>query len=283
MDAAGAVTTGSNNTIIGTYAGDAITTGGSNTVIGYNAFGASSGNGNQNTIIGENAGTTLGAVAENVHVGYEAGKLLNSGLNTCVGFQAGSTWSNSSDDYEMAAFGRQAGRNQTGGWGQIYLAHRDHAPGAAAVWLYGNSAGACTQGNNSSSWTTTSDQRLKKNIVDNNVGLSAIDQLQVRNFEYKTDDEIDRSEFPNVTQGKWTQEDQDAGLGTKDEWKQSMSLGKTGVTQIGLIAQELEAVLPDCVTTDIRGVKTVDTDEIMWHMLTAIKELSTKVKALESA
>ena len=61
-----------------------------------------------------------------------------------------------------------------------------------------------------------------------------------------------------------------------------MSLGHGG-TQIGLIAQELEAVLPECVTTDIRGVKTVDTDEIMWHMLTAIKELSTKVKALESA
>ena len=29
--------------------------------------------------------------------------------------------------------------------------------------------------------------------------------------------------------------------------------------------------------------KTVDTDEIMWHMLPAIKELSAKVTALEAA
>ena len=276
------ITTGSTNVVIGNYAGDGMTTGYGNTVVGYNAFGASTGNGNQNVCIGENAGTTLAAKSENVHVGYEAGKLLNSGLNTCLGFQAGSTWQHENNDYEMCAIGRQAGRSQTGGWGQLYIAHRNHSPGAAAVWVYGSDGGACTQGNNSSSWTTTSDQRLKKNIVDNNVGLVAIDQLQVRNFEYKTEDEIDRTAFPKVTQGKWSQADEDAGLGTKDEWKQPMSLGHGG-TQIGLIAQALEAVLPECVTTDIRGVKTVDTDEIMWHMLTAIKELSTKVKALESA
>ena len=86
-------------------------------------------------------------------------------------------------------------------------------------------------------------------------GLKDVMQLDSLFELWKVDSEIDRSEFPNVTQGKWTQEDQDAGLGTKGEWKQSMSLGKTGVTQIGLIAQELEAVLPDCVTTDIRGVR----------------------------
>ena len=276
------INTGTNNVVIGTYAGDAMTTGGGNTIIGYNAFGASTGNGNQNVCIGENAGSTLDADSENVFVGWEAGKNLAKYGNTCLGFEAGISWSHADNDYEECAIGRQAGKNQSGGWGQLYIAHRDHAPGAAAVWIYGSDGGACTQGNNSSSWTTTSDQRLKKNIVDNNVGLVAIDQLQVRNFEYKTEDEIDRTQFTNVAQGKWTQSDEDAGLGTKDEWKQKMSLGHSG-TQIGLIAQELEAVLPECVSTDVRGVKTVDTDEIMWHMLTAIKELSTKVKALEAA
>ena len=88
---------------------------------------------------------------------------------------------------------------------------------------------------------------LKKNIKSIPNGLETIKKLQGRTFE----------------------------------WKASANMAE-GV-KYGLIAQELEAVLPDCVTTDIRGVKTVDTDEIMWHMLTAIKELSTKVKALESA
>ena len=50
--------------------------------------------------------------------------------------------------------------------------------------------GAVYQGNNSSSWSTTSDRRIKKNIVDNTVGLDAINQVQVKNFEYRTEDEI---------------------------------------------------------------------------------------------
>ena len=53
-------------------------------------------------------------------------------------------------------------------------------------------------------------------------------------------------------------------------------------TQIGIIAQELEAVAPNCVTTNEKGIKTVDTDELFWHMLNAIKELSAKVTALEA-
>ena len=53
-------------------------------------------------------------------------------------------------------------------------------------------------------------------------------------------------------------------------------------THVGVIAQELEAVCPDCIKVGVNGVKTVNTDELFWHMLNAIKELSTKVKALEA-
>ena len=58
----------------------------------------------------------------------------------------------------------------------------------------GNSSGTygnMYQGNNSSSWSTTSDRRIKKNIVDNTVGLSEILQLRVRNFEYRLPEEIE--------------------------------------------------------------------------------------------
>jgi hypothetical protein len=37
---------------------------------------------------------------------------------------------------------------------------------------------------------TVSDERIKKNITDNNIGLEAINKIQVRNFEYRTEDEI---------------------------------------------------------------------------------------------
>ena len=42
--------------------------------------------------------------------------------------------------------------------------------------------GGVYQGNNSTTWSTTSDQRLKKNIIDNNEGLALITAIQVRNF-----------------------------------------------------------------------------------------------------
>ena len=53
-------------------------------------------------------------------------------------------------------------------------------------------------------------------------------------------------------------------------------------TQLGVIAQELELVAPNCVKTSEKGVKTVASDELFWHMLNAIKELSAKVTALEA-
>ena len=57
------------------------------------------------------------------------------------------------------------------------------------------------------------------------------------------------------------------------------AVAKTG-TQLGVIAQELELICPDCVTTESSGVKTVSGDNLHWHMLNAIKELSTQNAAL---
>ena len=119
------------------------------------------------------------------------------------------------------------------------------------------------QSNNSSSWSTTSDRRIKKNIVDNNVGLSVIEQLQVRNFEYKTKDEI-TDDSPELT-----------------DVVDSAAVDVQGL-QIGVIAQELEEVCSSCVTTLSTGVKAVNTDELFWHMLNAIKELSTQLKEATS-
>ena len=56
------------------------------------------------------------------------------------------------------------------------------------------STGGVYQGNNSSTWSTTSDRRLKKNIVDSTIGLAEINQIKVRNFEYKTEDELSEIE-----------------------------------------------------------------------------------------
>jgi hypothetical protein len=117
--------------------------------------------------------------------------------------------------------------------------------------------GGVYQGNNSTLWSVTSDQRLKKNIVDNNIGLEKITAIQVRNFEYRLPDEVDA------------------------ELKPTDAIEKSGV-QLGVIAQELQQVLPECVKTESTGVMSVDADNLTWYMINAIKELKAEVESLKS-
>ena len=120
------------------------------------------------------------------------------------------------------------------------------------------------QSNNSSSWSTTSDRRIKKNIVDNTTGLDAIKQIRVRNFEYKTEEEI-INDSPEL-----------------EEFSKSAVVDEQGL-QVGCIAQEIESILPDVVETiEGTGVKSVNADHLTWYLVNAVKELSAKNEALET-
>ena len=55
-----------------------------------------------------------------------------------------------------------------------------------------------------------------------------------------------------------------------------LGVGNEGKVQTGVIAQEIEAVLPECIKVSDRGAKTVNTDPIMWALVNAVKELSAK-------
>jgi hypothetical protein len=57
--------------------------------------------------------------------------------------------------------------------------------------------------------------------------------------------------------------------------------GNEGV-HTGIIAQEVEAVLPECINVSKEGAKTVQTDPILWALVNAVKELSTEVKSLKT-
>ena len=96
--------------------------------------------------------------------------------------------------------------------------------------------------------------------------MDAINQIKVRNFEYRTADEIDLNEWPEtVTNGD------------------DVIVNHTG-TQLGAIAQEIESILPGSVTNhEGTGKKELSTDPILWALVNAVKELSTKVTALENA
>ena len=123
---------------------------------------------------------------------------------------------------------------------------------------YNGGNGNVYQKNNSADWATTSDRRLKKDIVDNTSGLDVLKQIQVRNFKYRSQDEIEDSSIKN-----------------------QVIEGHNGTTQIGVIAQELESILPDAVVTNSdTTVKTVEGDSIKWYLVNAVKELSAQNEAL---
>ena len=103
-------------------------------------------------------------------------------------------------------------------------------------------------------------EELRKNIVDNNIGLDKINQIQVRDFEYRTLDEI--TDFDT------------------DDNRKAAVVNIKGV-QIGAIAQEIEKVLPELVITQSTGVKTVNPDKLTWYMINAIKELKAEIDELK--
>jgi len=248
-------TTGENNTAVGQTALGSTTTGTNNSALGYDALQANT-TGQRNVAVGKDALKTNTTGEYNTAVGYQA--LLNmsgSNLHTAVGYLAGSTSTNGSG---CTLIGSYAQPSSASGDYQLVVC----TTGGSNVLGKGNSTGfidpnggGVFQGNNSSSWSTTSDQRLKKNIIDNNEGLDKITAIKVRNFEYRLPDEV--TDLP-----------------------QEQAINKAGV-QLGVIAQELQAVCPDCVTEQSTGVLSINTDELFWHLVNAVKELKAEIDQIK--
>ena len=215
---------GPHNLCIGSRSGEKLRDGENNTVIGGNYCALFLQTGDWNTILGSLAGYA-----------YDTNNSIQSG-SYCTQIGGYTRSSGSSNDYENCF-----------GYGMV-------GKGANTTHIRGNAYNS----NNSSSWSTTSDERIKKNIVDNNIGLDAIEKIRVRNFEYRTQNEITDFDDPK-----------------------SVVVQKEGV-QLGVIAQEIKDVLPDVVNQNTTGAYSVDPDNLTWYLVNAVKELSAEVKSLKA-
>lgn len=261
-------TTASNNTAVGYQASYSSTVGYENTAIGYQALYSNTSNantavgwsalkanttGSTNTAVGDGALTANTTGTSNSALGLNALSANTTGsYNTALGYIAGNTITTGSY-YVMIGYNSQPG-SITGG-AEIVIGTSNVTGKGANTGFINPGGGGVYQGNNSAAWSITSDQRLKKNIVDNNNGLDIINQIQVRNFEYRLPEEI--TELP-----------------------QDQAIQKQGV-QLGAIAQELQQILPECVKTESTGVMTVDADNLTWYLVNAVKELTARIKQLE--
>jgi len=265
-------TTGNDNVALGHAAMRQNTTGSSNTAVGYEALYANT-TGVNNTAIGLRALEANTTGENNTVLGYAAGVAITTGSkNICIGRVAGDGNVSLTTGSSNICIGDRVTPNSSSGTHQIVISGVEFAAGKGNDTAFINAnGGASYNGGNTTTWTTTSDRRIKKNIVDNNEGLEKINGIRVRNFEYRLPEEVDAELSPT-----------DAVI-------------KSGV-QLGVIAQELQEVCPDCVEQQSTGVLSVQTDEIFWHMVNAIKELKaindaqavrietleTKVTALEA-
>ena len=258
--------TASDNVAVGYQALYDNTSGNYLVAVGYQAL-ENNTTGQYNTAIGWDALKTNTTGGTNTAVGYRAGDDCAGGNNTFLGVHAGDAYTTGNQSTFLGYYAGVGNLGATDSF-QLYIARNDAGAGAAATWIRGDSAGACFQGNNSSSWSTTSDRRIKKNIVDSTQGLEIVNKIRVRNFEYRKPEEIDLSEFPLVTA--------DGRNAT------CLAQSPTG-TQIGVIAQEYEEVLPNSVIVDqSKGNKEVDTDSLIWHLVNSVQELSAEVEQLKS-
>jgi hypothetical protein len=89
------------------------------------------------------------------------------------------------------------------------------------------------------SWGTFSDRRLKTLDGDFGSGLSKILKINPVRYRYKADNAM--------------------GIRDTDE-------------HIGVVAQEIQKVIPEAVTENSKGYLLVNNDPIIWTMLNAIKE-----------
>lgn len=125
------------------------------------------------------------------------------------------------------------------------------------------------------SWTAPSDARIKTVTGDYTRGLAEILQLQPKRFTYRANDTMDAPE---------------EGKGAPYSSSPNYSVAKAGTEFAGLVAQDLQPVLPEMCreyTGYIDGVVKsdmlhVDRSSLDLALVNAVKELAARVEALEA-
>jgi hypothetical protein len=256
MFALKANSTGGQNTAVGGYSLRYNTTGGNNTASGYQAL-YSNTTAPNNTAIGYVAGTMNTTGSDNTFVGAYSGNYTyptTTGVhNTIVG--------------ALAHCSSATGRNQ------IVLGRYCRGIGDY-YFVFGTDGGAdrvYNQYNSNASWTRASDERIKKDIQDNNdCGLDFINDLRTVTYKFKAPSELDStmSEY-DATKTEATHKDK----------------------MYGFVAQEVKASLDKHNITDFNGwhqieaegqnnLQGISYEMFVMPLVKAVQELSAENKAL---
>jgi len=248
-------TSGQYGVAVGAQALAANTTGSGNSGLGQGTLYTNTTGGN-NTAVGQSALFSNTTASNNTAVGYQAGYGVTTGqYNTFLGAIAGYGGTALTTGSYSMYLGYNSEASSSSAYAEIVIGGAGVVGKGSSTGFISPNGGGVYQGNNSTLWSITSDQRIKKNIVDNTQGLAKILTIQVRNFEYRLPEEI-----------------------TEVDPKQAID--KQGI-QLGAIAQELALVVPECVKQESTGIYTVDADPLIWYLVNAVKELKAEIDQLK--
>ncbi len=322
-DAGGAITTGTQSTIVGSLAGDALTTG-AITAVGY-AAGSAATTSIGNVLMGELAGTAITTGNNNTAVGSQALSTADTGAdNTCFGHDAGrnittanqSTYVGSSTGTSVTTGSHNVliGYNSgvyvtaltTGGQNTLVGSYtRTTAAGSADANGFGYDisadGGYTTVGRSTSdarlnhgftTWATVSDERTKKDIADSTVGLSFVNALRPRTFNFRNKGDLpdtfrayeegstevyksDQTQHGFIAQEVKTAIDAESGIKDGFKFWDERSDGSQEVAEAALIPVLVKAIQQ--LSAKVTTLETQNTTQA-----TQIADLITRVTALEA-
>jgi hypothetical protein len=300
---AGANSNGSTNSFFGSQAGQSSLDGGNNSFFGFAAGSNSKGNsnsyfgfaagtnlsiGSNNSFFGDAAGTNLLNGSSNVFLGDSAGRLLSNGANNtilndsiligrdtrplgnsqtnqivighnAIGFGSNTTVLGNSSIGTTVIYGRlllgQTVDNSTDRLqitGNVSVTGSIRNSGSLAVGSINPSAviGRIDASNDVVAFST-SDKHLKENIQPIPNALDKLDKIGGYTFDWKTEEDL-------------------------------LSLHGYEGSDIGVIAQEIEEILPEIVITRDNGYKAVKYEKIVPFLIQCIKELKDEIDNLKS-
>jgi hypothetical protein len=278
-------TTGELNTAVGAQALDANTTAGNNTAVGYAALSLNT-TGAQNTALGRQALYSNTTASNNTAVGYQAGYYVTTGSkNTIVGVYNGNQGGldiRTSSNNIVLSDGDGNPRFSGDAVGRFYLRHNGAAPSTGTpaalnirrsdvsriistqngssdslqyhhVFLNTSASVVGTIAVNSSStaYNTSSDYRLKENVIDLTGAADRVQQLAPKRFNFIAD---------------------------------------TDKTVDGFLAHEVADIVPEAITGEKDGVdedgnpeyQGIDQSKIVPLLTAALQEALTKIDQLET-
>ena len=200
-------------------------------------------------------------------MGYSAGSSVTTGgLNTLIGHQAGLDTVALTTGTGNTVIGNNARTSVNNAENQIVIGNDLAGVGDNRVTL-GSSGGTinCSYTQNNT-WTQSSDERLKKNINADTLGLSFINELKPVTFNWKPQSEID-PEFQATRANK----------GEKD----------TETLIHGLIAQDVKKAMDKVGNETFNGWEeqedgqAISREMFITPLINAVKELSATVTTLQ--